>query len=61
MFVCICPATDISATVRPMVELRPERSFSLFNGDIFSGLEMQGQKWASGGPFLVSQTPVFAI
>jgi len=43
-----------------MVELRPGRSFFPLGGDIFRGLRMRGQERASGGPFLASQTPIFA-
>jgi len=49
---------DILATVRQisvkvcvMVELGPGNVFSPFDGDIFRGLQMRGQKMASGGPF----------
>ena len=47
---------DISATVTPIgvkvcmtVELCPRTSFSLFDGDIFSGHQMLGQEMYLGG------------
>ena len=59
VILCICPWTDISATVQPigvefctMVELRPGSVVSPSGGDIFRGLQMRGEKNCSGGQFL---------
>jgi len=67
--VCVfCLGTNISATVTPigvkwclMIELCPGSVFCPFGGDSFTGHQMRGQERGSGGLFLVSQTPIFAI
>jgi len=43
-----------------VVQLHPRCVFP-FGGDIFWGLQMQGQKAAFGEPFLASHTLIFAI
>jgi len=59
---------QISPTVTPigvnfytMVEISSGQIFSPFSGDIFRGHKIWGQERGSDGPFLVSQTLIFAI
>jgi len=43
-----------------VVEQCPRTSFSRFGGDIFRGHQIPSQERGSDGPFLASQTPIFA-
>ena len=51
----------IGVTLCVVVELHPRSVFSPCGGNIFRGLQIWGQKRASGEPLLASQTPISAI